>query len=93
MQDEFFRNGCANWDAGYEILSAYALSCLTDGTFGPTTTEGIKADIAAVQRYARGEETDHDLEEAHQRLCEAAVGWCVRHPELIAHQKREDLKR
>jgi len=93
MNDEFLRNGYANWDQGYEILSSFALARLTDGTFGSTTTDGVKSDIDAIQRYGRGEEVTYEMEEAHERLCGAAVGWCVRHPEPLQHQKREDLKK
>ena len=93
MHEEFLRNGYANWDEGYEILSSFALARLTDGTFGPTTTEGVKKDIAAIQRYGHKETVEYDLEAAHERLCDAAVGWCVRHPEPVRHQRREDLKR
>jgi hypothetical protein len=93
MRDELLRNGYANWDGGYEILSSFALARLTDGSFGPTTTEGVRKDIDAIQRYGRDESVTYDLEAAHDRLCEAAVAWCVKHPEPMRHEKREDLKR
>ena len=93
MSDEFARNGYANWDAGYEILSAFLVSHLTDGTFGPQTSAGVKKDIEMVTRYARREKVDHDLEEAHMRLQEAVVAWCNRHPALVAHATNPNLKR
>ena len=54
MSDEFGRNGYANWDSGYEILSALLAARLSDGTFGPETSEGVKKDIQMIAKYARG---------------------------------------
>jgi len=93
MEDEFFRNGYGNWDQGYEILSAFALAQLSDGTFGTKITEGIKGDVAAIQRHGRGEGEGSDLEAAHERLCEAAVAWCHKHPAALPREPNPELKR
>jgi hypothetical protein len=94
MADEFLTNGFANWDAGYERLSEFALRHLTDSTFGPQTTTGIRRDIEYVQRYGRGEDTGgYDLEAAFDRLMQAAVGWCQRHTAPIPHSPDPELKR
>ncbi len=93
MSNEFLSNGYANWDDGYEILSAFLLSHLTDGSFGELTTSGIKQDIESIQMYGRGESIGYDFEGAHDRLTQATVAWCQKHPELKPHNKNEDLKR
>ena len=93
MSNEFLANGYANWDEGYEILSAYLLSFLTDGSFGELTTSGIKQDIESIQMYGRGESIEYDFEGAHDRLTQATVAWCQKHSELEPHNKNESLKR
>jgi hypothetical protein len=94
MSEELVSNGFANWDSGYERLSIFALRHLTDGTFGPQTSAGIRSDIEHIQASARGdEEGDYDLEEAFDRLMEATVGWCQRHQAAIPHEKDPELKR
>jgi hypothetical protein len=94
LADEFASNGFANWDAGYERLSAFALRHLTDGTFGPQTTAGVRTDIEHIQTYARrGDIAGYDLEAAFDRLMQAAVGWCQRHPNRISRSLDPDLKR
>lgn len=94
MTNEFASNGFANWDSGYERLSDFALRHLTDGTFGPQTTAGIRADIEHIQIYARGGKIDgYDLEAAFDRLMQATAGWCQRHPDRILRSSDPDLKR
>ncbi len=93
MSNEFFSNGYANWDEGYEVLSAFLLSHLTDGSFGESTTLGIKQDIESIQMYGRGESIEYDLEGAHDRLEQATVAWCQKHLELEPHNKNENLTR
>ena len=94
LSNDFVSNGYANWDAGYERLSGFALRHLTDGTFGPQTSAGIRSDIEHAQAYGRGEETGgYDLEAAFDRLMEASVGWCQRHPNPILHSSDPELKR
>src|SRR4051812_13014985 len=63
MTEELARNGYANWDSGYEILSAFLAAHLSDGTFGSQTSAGVKKDIEMIQKYARGEKVEYDLEE------------------------------
>jgi hypothetical protein len=92
--EEFLSNGFANWDEGYERLSAFALRHLEDGTFGPQTSAGVRADIEHIQAYGRGDDIgEYDLEEAFDRLMAAAVGWCERHPDPLPHNPDRDLKR
>ena len=94
LANDFVEDGFANWDAGYERLCAFAVSHLADGTFGPQTSAGVRTDIEQVQRYGRGEDTgDHDLEAAFDRLMQASVAWCQRHPEPIPHVPDPELKR
>lgn len=93
MSDDFGRNGYANWDSGYEIFSALLAARLSDGTFGPQTTEGVKKDIEMIAKYARGEKVTYDLEEAHQRLEQAVVAWCAKHPAPISHPVNPNLER
>jgi len=93
MTDEFACNGYANWDGGYEILSAFLAGMLTDGTFGPQTSAGVRRDIEMIQRYAHHEKITFDLESAHERLRDATVAWCAKHPEPIAHSANANLKR
>jgi hypothetical protein len=94
MDDEVASNGFANWDSGYERLSDFALRCLTDGTFGPQTTAGIRTDIEHIQTYARGgNKNEYNLEADFDRLMQAVVGWCQRHPDKIPRNMDPDLKR
>ena len=94
LANDFVSNGFANWDAGYESLSAFALRHLADGTFGPQTCAGIRADIEHIQTYGRGEDTGgYDLEAGFDRLMQASVGWCQRHPDAIPHSQDPELKR
>ena len=94
MANEFATNGFSNWDSGYDHLSAFALRHLTDGTFGPQTNAGIRADIEHVQAYGRGADTDgYDLEAAFGRLMQASVAWCQQHPQVISHSADPNLKR
>jgi len=94
LANDFFSNGFANWDAGYERLSAFALRQLSDGTFGSQASAGIRSDIEHAQAYGRGEDTGgYDLEAAFDRLMQASVGWCQRHPDPIPHSPDPELKR
>ena len=94
MADEYAANGFANWDAGYERLSAFAVSHLADGTFGPQTSAGVRTDIEHVQAYGRsGNAGGPDLDAAFDRLMQAAVGWCQRHAGPIPHIPDLELKR
>lgn len=93
MTEELVRNGYANWDSGYEILSAFLAEHLSDGTFGSQTSTGVKKDIEMIQKYARGEEIEYDFEEAHERLQQAVAAWCANHPELRPLQMNPNLKR
>jgi hypothetical protein len=94
MANDYAANGSANWDAGYERLSAFALRHLADGTFGPQTCAGIRSDIEHIQAYGRGEDTGgYDLEAAFDRLMQASVGWCQRHPAPLPHSPDPELKR
>jgi hypothetical protein len=94
MANELASNGFANWDSGYERLSEFALQHLTDGTFGPQTTTGIRMDIEHIQAYGRRSDTSgYDLEAAFDRLMQATVGWCQRHPDRIPHSPDPVLKR
>ena len=94
LANDFVSNGFANWDAGYERLSAFALRHLTDGTFGMQTCAGIRSDIEHAQAYGRGENTGgYDLQAAFDRLMQATVGWCQRHPDPIPHSLDPELKR
>ena len=94
LSSDFVSNGYANWDAGYERLSAFALRHLGDGTFGPQTCVGIRSDIEHAQAYGRGEDYGgYDLEAAFDRLMQASVGWCRRHPDPIPHTPDPELKR
>jgi hypothetical protein len=94
LTNDFVSNGFANWDIGYERLCAFALRHLTDGTFGPQTSTGIRTDIEHFQKYGRGEDTGgYDLEAASDRLMQAAVGWCQRHAAPIPHSPDPELKR
>ena len=94
IADEFASNGFANWDSGYERLSDFALQQLTDGTFGPQTTAGIRTDIEQIKAYARGGNIDgYDLEAAFDRLMQVTAGWCQRHPETISRSFDPNLNR
>jgi hypothetical protein len=94
MADEFAKNGFANWDAGYERLSTFALRHLTDGTFGPQTTAGVRTDIDHIQAYGRGADTGgYDLESAFDRLMQAAATWCERHLDPVPHSPDAGLTR
>jgi hypothetical protein len=94
MADECFRNGFCNWDAGYEILSAFAVRHLTDGTFGPQTTAGIHTDIEHIQAFGRGGDlAGFDIDAAFDRLMVAAAEWCKKHPDLIPQSPNPELKR
>jgi hypothetical protein len=94
MAHEYFGNGFCNWDAGYERLAAFALRHLTDATFGPQTIAGIRADIEHIQAYGRRQNTaGYDLDAAFDRLMQAAVGWCQRHPSPMPHSPDPELKR
>jgi hypothetical protein len=87
-------NGLANWDAGYERLCVFALRHLADGTFGAQTSAGIRTDIEHIQKYGRREDIGgFDLDAAFDRLMQAAVGWCDRHPASIPHKLDLELKR
>lgn len=92
--NDFVSNGYANWDAGYERLAAFALRHLTDGTFGPQTCAGIRSDIEHAQAYGRREDTGgYDLEAAFDRLMQATVAWCQKHPGPMPHNPDPGLKR
>ena len=94
LANDLVSNGFANWDAGYERLCAFALRHLADGTFGPQTSTGIRTDIEHIQKYGRREDTGgYDLEAACDRLMQASVGWCHRHPDYIPHNPDPELKR
>ena len=94
LTNDFVSNGFANWDGGYERLCAFTIRHLTDGTFGPQASTGIRADIEHFQSYGRGEDIgDYDLEAACERLWQASVAWCQRHPDHIPHSPDPELKR
>lgn len=94
LANDFVSNGYANWDDGYERLSAFALRHLADGTFGPKTTAGIRSDIEQTQAYGRGENiSDFDFEAAFGRLMLASVAWCQRNADPIPHNPDPKLKR
>lgn len=94
MANDYAANGSSNWDGGYERLSTFALLHLADGTFGPQTTSGVRTDIEQVQKYGRGEDIcGYDLDAAFDRLMQAAVEWCQRHPAPITHAPDPELKR
>jgi len=94
LANDLVSNGFANWDAGYERLCTFALRHLGDGTFGAQTSTGIRTDIEHIQKYGRGEDTGgYDLEAACDRLMQASVAWCQRHPDHIPHSPDPELKR
>ena len=94
LSNDFVSNGYSNWDSGYERLSEFAVRHLTDGTFKPQTSAGIRSDIEHAQAYGRGEDIGgYDLEAAFDRLMQATVGWCQRHPNPIPHSSDPGLKR
>jgi hypothetical protein len=94
LSNDLVSNGLANWDPDYERLCAFALRKLTDGTFGPATSTGVRTDIEQLQNYGRGEDTgDFDLEAACDRLMQAVVAWCEAHPDPIPHSPDPELMR
>jgi hypothetical protein len=94
LADEMLANGCCNWDDGFERLSMFALTRLTDGTLDANIASRVRADIEHIQAYGRGQGVrDYDLDGAIDRLQAAAVEWCRRHPVAVPHIHDADLKR
>lgn len=95
LTDEAYRNGNINWrrGSGHEQMLEYIqTTLLSDATFGPERQASIRRDVDEVRRDHRNPNTGgHGT--CYYNLSEAAVDWCMQHPELIPRESDPTLHR
>lgn len=90
LRDEAQRNGNLNWDEHFVLLCHFVQTTLQGSQeLDDTTKAAVQSDIS---RLLNSEHpyTEDDL---YDRLTEAAMEWCLAHPEPVPHPQNPALKR
>lgn len=96
LASEFYRNGNANWDAGFRAFTNFLYRHLRDGSvFDEVTIRRIEDDLAEIRRYGEEEEelSYEEGEDAFDRVTDRVVEWCRCHPEPIPRAIDPGLRR
>ena len=96
LASEYTRNGNANWDRGFRMLTNYLWKYLRDQkAFSLLTIAEIERDIQEIRGMGNGSRplNYQDGEDAFDRISDRVVEWCRYNSELIAKPGNSALKR
>ena len=108
LGSEYSRNGNANWNRSFRMLTNYLLRHLSDPqVFDPDTVIQIRDDIDAIRLCSRpgyspllystppadGISSFELTGDSFDRVKDRVVEWCAAYPEMKSHTKNSKLER